>query len=121
MALAPQQERLQWVDTARGIGIILVVYGHALRGHMVSGAYDPAWRADMQDDVIYAFHMPLFFFLAGLFAQRSLAQGVTAFVRDKAVTLAYPYFLWSVISVALALLAAGAVNTAMSSNAILLL
>ena len=118
MALAPPQERLAWVDTARGIGIILVVYGHALRGHVVSGAYDPAWRADVQDDVIYSFHMPLFFFLAGLFAQRSLTKGTAAFLRDKATTLFYPYFLWSVISIALGMLAAGAVNNTVQTDAV---
>lgn len=113
------RERLEWVDTARGIGIILVVYGHALRGHVTSGAYDPAWRADFQDGVIYSFHMPLFFFLAGLFVRQSLAKGAGAFLREKAVTLVYPYFLWSIASIALAVLAAGAVNTAMSGGAIL--
>lgn len=121
MGQALRQERLHWVDTARGLGIILVVYGHALRGHVTSGAYDPAWHADVQDVVIYSFHMPLFFFLAGLFVRQSLAKGAGVFLREKAVTLVYPYFLWSAVSVALALLAAGAVNTAMSSNAILLL
>jgi fucose 4-O-acetylase-like acetyltransferase len=116
---APRQERLDWVDTARGLGIILVVYGHALRGHVTSGAFNPAWHADVQDVVIYSFHMPLFFFLAGLFVRQSLTKGAAVFLREKAVTLVYPYFLWSVVSVALALLAAGAVNTAMSSSAIL--
>ena len=110
MVLAPPTERLAWVDTARGIGIILVVYAHALRGHVTSGAYDPAWHADVQDDVIYAFHMPLFFFLAGLFAAKSVAKGTGPFLRDKALTLVWPYMLWSVVSIILGVLAAGAVN-----------
>ncbi len=118
MNQAPRPERLDWVDTARGIGIVLVVYGHALRGHVTAGAFDPAWHADVQDAVIYSFHMPLFFFLAGLFVQRSLAKGAGVFVREKAVTLVYPYFLWSVVSVGLAVLAAGAVNSPKSIDAI---
>ncbi len=121
MEQAPKQERLDWVDTARGIGIILVVYGHALRGHVTAGAFDPAWHGDVQDAVIYSFHMPLFFFLAGLFVRRSLAKGADVFLREKAVTLVYPYFLWSVVSVALAVLAAGAVNSPKSIDAILTL
>ncbi len=119
MDRAPKRERLDWVDTARGLGIILVVYGHALRGHVTSGAYDTAWHADVQDAVIYSFHMPLFFFLAGLFVQQSLAKGAVVFLREKLISLVYPYFLWSAISVGLAVLAAGAVNNAMSSGAIL--
>lgn len=118
MDQAPRPERLDWVDTARGIGIILVVYGHALRGHVTSGAFEPGWHADVQDAVIYSFHMPLFFFLAGLFVQRSLTKGAGVFLREKAVTLVYPYILWSVVSVALAVLAAGAVNSPKSIDAI---
>ena len=118
---APRQERLDWVDTARGIGIILVVYGHALRGHVTAGAFNPAWHADVQDTVIYSFHMPLFFFLAGLFARRSLAKGTGVFLREKAATLVYPYFLWSVVSVALSVLAASAVNSPQNIGAVLTL
>ena len=121
MDQALRQERLHWVDTARGLGIILVVYGHALRGHVTSGAYDPAWYADAQDGVIYSFHMPLFFFLAGLFARQSLTKGTTVFLREKLVSLIYPYFLWSAVSIGLAVLAAGAVNNAMSGSAVLAL
>jgi fucose 4-O-acetylase-like acetyltransferase len=88
----------------------LVVYAHALRGHVTSGAYDPAWHADVQDDVIYAFHMPMFFFLAGLFAAKSLVKGTGPFLRDKGVTLLWPYVLWSVVSIVLGVLGSGAVN-----------
>ena len=121
MAQAPRPERLDWVDTARGIGIILVVYGHALRGHVTAGAFDPSWHADVQDAVIYSFHMPLFFFLAGLFARRSLAKGGPLFLREKMVTLVYPYFLWSLVSIALAIMAAEAVNSPKNADAMLTL
>ncbi|OYW86650.1 MAG: hypothetical protein B7Z20_06965, partial [Sphingobium sp. 32-64-5] len=48
--------RLDWVDAAKGLGIILVVIGHV-------------WTSGAVRDTIYAFHMPLFFLLAGYFAQ----------------------------------------------------
>lgn len=117
MGAAP--ERQQWVDAARGIGILVVVYAHALRGHVTSGAFDPAWHAKTQDAIIYAFHMPLFFFLSGLFVQRSLRKGRLPFLREKAVTLVYPYLLWSIVSILLGAMAAGAVNNANSPSAIL--
>jgi fucose 4-O-acetylase-like acetyltransferase len=75
-----------------------------------SGAYDRAWHADVQDDVIYAFHMPMFFLLAGLFAAKSLAKGAGPFLRDKGVTMLWPYLLWSVVSIVLGVLGSGAVN-----------
>lgn len=48
--------RENWVDIAKGIGIILVVMGHANCPEIPHG-------------IIYSFHMPLFFFLSGLFIQ----------------------------------------------------
>lgn len=57
--------RIDWQDSARGFGILLVVYGHVVRGLFQSDILtSPAWaRADF---AIYTFHMPLFFFLSGL-------------------------------------------------------
>lgn len=91
-------ERARWPDTARGIGIILVVYGHALRG-LVSAKLLPASDlVQMQDQTIYAFHMPLFFLLSGLFAGRSVARTAReSFLRKRLVTIVYPYILWSVL------------------------
>ncbi len=46
--------RVEWIDTAKALGIILVVLGHT---------YDiPHWLYCL----IYGFHMPLFFLLSGL-------------------------------------------------------
>ncbi len=50
-------KRVQYIDIAKGIGILLVVLAHNdLKG------YHP-----MLHRFIYAFHMPLFFFLSGIF------------------------------------------------------
>ena len=62
------QSRILWLDAARGIGISLVVFGHALRGINGSQAIPGASELMPLDQVIYAFHMPLFFMLAGLLA-----------------------------------------------------
>ena len=111
--------RLQWVDVARGIGIILVVYGHALRAQVTSGQFDPRWNAVAQDTVIYAFHMHLFFFLAGLFVAGSVEKGVKPFLTEKAATIAYPYILWSSVSIMLGAAASGATNYAVNTGQIL--
>jgi fucose 4-O-acetylase-like acetyltransferase len=105
--------RITWIDSARGIGILLVVYAHAVRGVFpVADSMPTAWR--IQDDIIYAFHMPLFFILAGLFLWPSLAKGRTSYMQNKAVMVAYPYFLWSLIMGGIQLLFAGHVNTPVS-------
>ncbi|WGV27794.1 acyltransferase family protein [Halotia branconii] len=91
------QRRLYWVDYAKGIGIFLVVVGHVLRGLLNSSILQPTTLLNFVDSWIYAFHMPLFFFISGLFVQRSLSKPLNSFMLDKVYTIAYPYFIWSVI------------------------
>src|SRR5262249_47203519 len=59
--------------------------------------WDPTVR--FIDAWIYAFHMPLFFFLSGLFLLRSTDKRWGEFATDKIRVLAYPYFVWSVITI----------------------
>ncbi|MBC1212116.1 acyltransferase family protein [Listeria booriae] len=67
-------ERITWIDYAKGIGIILVVYGHVLRGVFEAGLDIPIKLFTYEDSFIYSFHMPLFFFLSGLFANHLLKR-----------------------------------------------
>ncbi|GGH09302.1 acyltransferase family protein [Silvibacterium dinghuense] len=109
--MSARSNRIAWIDIARGIGIILVVYGHVLRGlvgaHLLTTA-NPVWASDY---TIYTFHMPLFFLLAGLQVDRSLSKGPQAFLRSKIITIAYPYLLWSLFQGGLQLLMPGLLNT----------
>lgn len=93
--------RNSWADYAKAIGIILVVFGHVARGVVTAGmVIDPATLAalTMLDSMIYSFHMPLFFFLSGLFFVESLAKrGRVGLVVSKLDTLIYPYLLWSLL------------------------
>ncbi len=90
--------RIGWVDTAKGLGIILVVVGHVLRSLVNSKLVTATPAVAYIDAWIYAFHMPLFFFLSGLFLSRSAARPLPEFVRDKIGTIAYPYFVWTLIT-----------------------
>ena len=59
----PSLGRLDWVDVAKGLGIVLMFYGHYLqRGIDVHNA-----SAVDQLRLIYSFHMPMFFVAAGFF------------------------------------------------------
>ena len=92
------QLRDQWVDYARGLGILLVVYGHVSRGVFNAGIAMNAQCFTLIDSVIYSFHMPLFFFLSGLYFLPSLdKRGPRALLADKLDSLAYPYILWSLL------------------------
>jgi len=87
--------RIAWVDYAKGIGIILVVAGHVLRGLQRTSVRIPGWES--VDSWIYAFHMPLFFFLAGLFVEHSCRGQLGQFIDGKARRIMWPYFVWTII------------------------
>lgn len=80
------------LDVAKGVLIILVVFGHLLtRVGLSDGLTDLAYT------VIYAFHMPAFIFLAGITAKSTrLVQRVLTFVILVAVfqTLYYLTEKW---------------------------
>jgi fucose 4-O-acetylase-like acetyltransferase len=98
----PQQGRVDWVDAAKGFGIILVVVGHATRGLLEARILSETAFVHYVDTWIYSFHMPLFFFLTGLFIVRSAEKNTfPSFIFDKVATLAYPYFVWSIITILL--------------------
>lgn len=59
--------RIEWLDSARGIAIILVVLGHCI------GYID-----DPLNKVILSFHMPAFFFLSGICMKREESWKVFA-------------------------------------------
>jgi fucose 4-O-acetylase-like acetyltransferase len=70
------------IDAAKGLGILLVVLGHAVQKNT---DYD-----NLIFRLIYSFHMPLFMFLSGCVAKYYNAQTLT-----KNITrLLVPYFAW---------------------------
>jgi len=103
--------RDSWMDDARGFGVILVVLGHVLGGLVLAGIFPRDSLAAWMDYTLYTFHMPLFFFLAGLNVQRSLRRGPAAFLGGKLWTIAYPYVLWSLVQGGIIMLFARDANT----------
>lgn len=78
-----QSKRINWIDIARGIGIIFVIYAHLL------GRYDHRY-------IIYAFHIPLFFFLSGMLFKSYGSFWI--FLKKSAKGLLIPYFAFAFIS-----------------------
>jgi len=92
------QNRDHWVDYAKGIGILLVVYGHVSRGAYNAGIAIDASLFKFIDSTIYSFHMPLFFLLSGIFFIPSLNKyGRQRLILDKVDSVFYPYVLWSLL------------------------
>lgn len=105
------RERQSWVDVAKGIGILLVVYGHVVRGVLDAGVTAPVGILRVVDSIIYSFHMPLFFFLSGLFFVTTISRkGVGGLLWSKIDSLLYPYLVWSVLQGAAEVAFAGRTN-----------
>jgi fucose 4-O-acetylase-like acetyltransferase len=94
---ASARRRLEWVDYAKGICIICVVFGHTVGGMMDWQLLPRAGVHDLATQVMYAFRMPTLFFLSGLFLFRSVQKKASTFILDRAAVLIYPCVFWSII------------------------
>lgn len=105
-------EHLRWPDIAKGVGIILVVFGHCWRGLASSGLLPEGALFRAVDDAIYAFHMPLFFFLSGWFFPATLARFGQADLAQRLLwRIFYPMCVWTYVFIALQMLAGDGANT----------
>ncbi len=97
--------RTNWVDYGKGIGIILMVYGHLLSSAYHGGIKVPGHFFALSDSILYGFHMPFFFFLSGIFVESSFRKrGAKNYLLDKFSRIAYPYIIWSILQVSVEVL-----------------
>lgn len=108
--MGEEKSRLAWVDSARGIGIVLVVLGHVERG-LAHGQFETWDWLGTLDRWIYAFHMPLFFALSGLFASGARRGHWGQFVGGRARRIMYPYFVWATLQTGLQVLMSSRTNS----------
>lgn len=85
-----QQNRIAWIDVAKGIGIVFVVLGHLCRYKIVL-------------NYIYSFHMPFFFFLSGMILDEKKYPSFFPFLKKRTLSLVVPYFFLSAISYVLSM------------------
>ncbi|HEU0295544.1 MAG TPA: acyltransferase family protein [Anaerolineales bacterium] len=72
-------KRIDYVDIAKGIGIVLVVMGHN----------DFALISVFAHKLIYSFHMPMFFFMSGMFLRPDVP--FWSFLRSRFSRVLKPY------------------------------
>lgn len=78
--------RIEWIDAAKGIAIILVVINHT---------HNPN---PFLAKIISSFHLPLFFIISGyLFNSEKYITNFVALVKNRFSRLLVPYFIWSCI------------------------
>lgn len=75
-------KRIKWIDMVKGVGMLLVMFAHA-------PLPEPIIK------YIYAFHMPLFFFISGYLLNMSKYDSFKKFFKSKFKSLLIPYFIFS--------------------------
>lgn len=92
-------DRVDWVDYAKGLCIVLVVMMHSTLGVEQAAGREGFMHAL----VAFAkpFRMPDFFLIAGLFLARVIDRDWRSYLDRKLVPFAYFYVLWMTIQVAL--------------------
>lgn len=90
------QKRVEWLDVARGLGMLLVIIGHT----MTTPIRDASFYAHAVYDGIYFFHMPFMFYLSGrtfgMYRERNCSYTPGTWVKKKWNTLMVPYLVYGV-------------------------
>jgi uncharacterized membrane protein YcfT len=94
-ALAARSTRIDWVDYAKGICIVMVVMMHSVLGVEAAAGQ----TGFMHALVAFAkpFRMPDFFLISGLFLSVVIDRDWRTFLDRKVVHFAYFYLLWVTI------------------------
>ncbi len=83
------QNRDITLDIAKGIGIVLVVVGHCINARTIPGVF------------VYAFHMPLFFFISGVCFNAERHKEFLPFLYKRVRQLLVPAIVFSLVLTAL--------------------
>lgn len=91
-------KKIQFINIARGIAILLVLIGHGLTDCFVQNGMWQSSIAEFSFQFIYSFHMPLFFLISGFCGYKAiqLEEGTERriYAKKRFVRLMVPYFFW---------------------------
>ena len=104
-------QKFKELDIAKGIAIMAVVLGHAFP--------DADFGIENQianfiHSFVYGFHMPVFFFIAGLLSAKHRDDQAYPYIKKRAKKLLIPYFALSLVGLVLKQIFASEANHAFS-------
>ena len=93
-----ESKRIESIDHAKAICIILMVVGHAFANYsaIVSGGLQGE-ILKFSHGFIYQFHMPFFFFASGIFIKEHYLSRPGSFIAKRIRRLWVPYFVWNMV------------------------
>lgn len=93
-------ERIEYIDALKGFAIILVVMGHAIgwtfNDYVSICVYDVSQPVNIKVggllwQIIYSFHMGLFFMISGYFLYKDEMPKFDSFLKKKSLRILLPY------------------------------
>lgn len=99
------------LDITKGIAIIAVVLGHAFPDADYGIENE---LANFIHSFVYGFHMPVFFFIAGLLSAKHIDDQAFPYIKKRAKKLLIPYFALSLVGFVLKQVFASEANHAFS-------
>ena len=111
------KKRWVFIDSDKGISIILVGFGHCLSVLDNHGlALDSYPTVKYISVFLYGFRMPLFFIISGIFISSSLKKKqVQGYVADRVNTILYPLAIWGFIEVTFQLITSKYTNNGITA------
>ena len=83
--MEPQTNRVAYLDIAKAFGMLLVMWGHI---HLVG----------VSNNFVYAFHIPMFFYLSGMVFSPQKYPTFNAFFLRRVKSLLLPYIIYSFVT-----------------------
>ena len=116
------RDRVDWIDSAKGFTMLLVIIGHCVDGYLKAHMF-PSYTKQLQFifDFLYSFHMPLFFILSGFLYYYSYNNSNFKKIKTKTIELIALYFGYSIIQCLVQMAMVGKINRNISFSDILLL
>lgn len=88
-------DRVPWIDTGRGIAILLVTLYHST-SWLLGAGFHVQWWINV-DETLASLRMPLFFTLSGLFAPKWLQASWSDLLRSKVLLFVWVFLIWETI------------------------
>lgn len=97
--------RIEWIDTIKGIVILLVVLGHKIQFGLGATVIEEAlYYSDTVFRFIYSFHMPCLMLLSGYFLGFTIRK--PGLWKNRVKTVLIPLLIWSMIPAGLSVVKA---------------
>lgn len=87
-----EKKRVEWIDVAKGVGMILVIMGHCFN------------KETLLHNWIFSFHMPLFFVLSGYCFNLRKYENAWSLIKEKNQTLIFPFVKFWILGLTVTLI-----------------